>query len=147
MEVGANYGKTLDDLTVTGSQRVQSRALGQQDFLKLLIEQMRNQNPLEPQDNAEFITQLATFDTLNAMHEMTDALKSLAQMSELANASALVGRTVVASVPQEPDSETGMPREPELVEGVVDRVTFGAGGATVHIGNRALPASIIEEVR
>lgn len=147
MEIGANFGKTLNDLTVPGSQRVESKSLGQQDFLKLLIEQMRNQNPLEPQDNGEFITQLATFDTLNLMHEMTDAIKSLAQVSELSNASALIGRTVVAVIKQDPDPETGMPRDPELVEGVVDRVTFGSGGATVHVGNRALPADSIGEVR
>ncbi len=147
MEIGANFGKTLNDLTVPGSQRVDSKALGQQDFLKLLIEQMRNQNPLEPQDNGELITQLATFDTLNLMHEMTDAIKSLAAVNELANASALVGRTIVAAIEQEPDPETGMPREPERVEGVVERVTFGSNGASVYVGNRALPVDSIAEVR
>ncbi len=146
MEIGANFGKTLNDLTVPGSQRVDSKTLGQKDFLKLLIEQMRNQNPLEPQDNGQFITQLATFDTLNLMHEMTDAIKSLAAVSELANASSLVGRTVVAAIAQDPDPVTGIPREPERVEGIVERVVFGSNGASVYVGNRALPVDSIAEV-
>jgi flagellar hook assembly protein FlgD len=145
MEV-TNYGKTLADVTNPGSQRVSSANLGQNDFLKLMIAQMRNQNPLEPQDNTQFITQLASFQTLTAMEEMSSALKTLAQVSELASASTLVGRTVTATIEQDPDPETGMPRPPEEVSGVVDRVTFGPDGATVHIGNRAIPASKVEEV-
>lgn len=147
MEVGTNYGRTLADVQQPGSQRVTSRELGQQDFLTLMIAQMRNQNPLEPQDNTQFISQLASFQTLSAMEEMAAALKTLAQVSELASASALVGRTVSASVPRSADPETGIPRPAEQVTGVVDRVTFGADGATVHVGNRAVPASLVQEVR
>lgn len=147
MEIGTNYGKSLGDIANPGSQSVKTSALGQKDFMTLMIAQMRNQNPMEPQDNTQFITQLATFQTLTAMEEMSTALKALAQVSELASASSLVGRTVSASVPQANDPETGMPRPNEDVSGVVDRVTFGADGATVHIGNRAVPADLVLEVR
>ena len=41
---------------------VDSPDLGQQDFLQLIIAQMRNQNPLEPQKNTEFIAQIAQLD-------------------------------------------------------------------------------------
>ncbi len=147
MEIGNNYGKSLGDITNPGSQSVKAAALGQKDFMTLMIAQMRNQNPMEPQDNTQFIAQLASFQTLSAMEEMSTALKALAQVSELASASALVGRTVSASVPQANDATTGMPRPNEQVSGVVDRVTFGADGATVHIGNRAVPAALVQEVR
>ena len=129
------------------TQKVSTPSLGQKDFMTLMIAQMRNQNPMEPQDNTQFIAQLATFQTLTAMEEMTVALKALAQVSELASASSLVGRTVSASVPQSADPETGMPRPNEEVSGTVDRVTFGAEGATVHVGNRAIPADLVSEVR
>jgi hypothetical protein len=110
-----------------------------------MIEQMRQQNPLEPQDNSQFFAQIAQFDTLDTMRGIAEALQSLASVSELANASSLVGRTVTATIDVGPDPETGFPRPPELVQGIVERVTF-KGGATVHIGDRAVPASAISEV-
>ena len=146
MEITSNFGRTLDDLTFTGSQRVASRDLDQQDFLKLMLEQLRNQNPLEPQDNSQFFSQMAQFDTLETMHEIATALKVLATTSELANATALVGRTVTAQVPGVPDPETGVPGETEVVRGIVDRVTFQLSGAVVHIGDRQVPSFLITEV-
>ena len=59
MEIGSNFGRTLADITQPGSGRVESRELDQQDFLKIMIEQMRHQNPLEPQDNSQFFAQIA----------------------------------------------------------------------------------------
>src|SRR6185436_12836969 len=102
MEVGTNYSSKIGTPDPT-TQKVSTPSLGQKDFMTLMIAQMRNQNPMEPQDNTQFIAQLATFQTLSAMEEMTVALKALAQVSELASASSLVGRTVSASVPQAND--------------------------------------------
>jgi flagellar basal-body rod modification protein FlgD len=147
MQVGSTNNAAFAGTPDPTTQKVSTPSLGQKDFMTLMIAQMRNQNPMEPQDNTQFIAQLATFQTLTAMEEMTVALKALAQVSELASASSLVGRTVSASVPQTNDPETGMPRPNDEVSGVVDRVTFGKEGATVHIGNRAVPADLVSEVR
>lgn len=145
----SNLGKTLADLRHPPSQLPNSTpTMSQQDFLKLMVLQMQNQNPMEPQDNSQMIAQLASFQTLTAMEEMSSALKALTQVSQLANASALVGRTVQASVPQSTDPTTGMPRPAEQVSGTVSSVTFdSSGAASVHIGNRAFPVSQVQEVR
>ena len=146
MEIVSNIGRTLNDFAFSGSQRVASRDLDQQDFLKLMLEQLRNQNPLEPQDNSQFFSQMAQFNTLETMREMATSLRSLAATSELANATALVGRTVTAEIPGSLDPETGLPGEPEVVRGIVDRVTFQLSGAVVHIGDRQVPSFLITEV-
>lgn len=147
MEIQGNVGRSLSDVTRPGSQVEQPGSqLGQDDFLMLMVEQMRNQNPLEPQDSTDFIAQIAQFDTLTAMREIVQAVKSLASVGELANASALVGRTVTAEIDGGADPVTGLPLPPEQVTGVVDRVTFDLSGAVVHIGNRAIPAGLIVEV-
>ena len=146
MQIGSNYGRGLDDMTIPTSQRVDGTKLNQQDFLKVMIEQMRNQNPLDPQDNNEFFSQMVQFESLDAMHSIAAALKTLAEVSELANASALVGHSVLATREQEPDPVTKLPRPPEEISGVVSKVTFGATGAMVHIGDRTVPAAAITEV-
>ena len=144
-----NYGRGLGDLVPPAGQ-VESRKLNQQDFMKLMIEPMRSQNPLGPKDNSEFFSQMVQFESLDAMRAISTALRSLAEVSEIANASALVGRTVLATREVGPDPETRLPRPPEEITGVVTKVTFGATGAIVHIGaeggDRAVPASAITEV-
>lgn len=53
--------------TSTGSNRMTTDALGRDAFLKLLVTQLENQNPLEPQADGEFIAQLATFSSLEQL--------------------------------------------------------------------------------
>jgi flagellar basal-body rod modification protein FlgD len=139
-------GKTLEDLTIPTSQRTNGTKLGQQDFLKVMVEQMRNQNPLEPQNNNEFFTQMVQFQSLDAMTAISAQLKSLVEVGGLANAAALIGKTVKASVDKGADPRSGMPLPPEEVSGVVSSVTFENGSPVVHVGNKAIPASMVDEV-
>ncbi len=134
MSVGLGHiGASLHDLTAPGSQRVQSKELGQDDFLRIMIEQLRSQNPLEPQDNSEFFSQMVQFQSLDAMQTMTNAIRYLAEVSELAQASALVGRNVTALIEGPSDPETSMPGNQEEVTGTVAKVTFAERGAVLHL--------------
>jgi len=142
----SNVGRTLSDFSIPSSQRAASDELGQEDFLKLMVEQMRNQNPLDPQDNGEFFSQMAQFQSVDAMTAISKAINTLVEISGLSNASTMIGRTIVAEVAQRPDPDTGFPRPPKEVSGVVDRVTFSSSGAVLHIGDLAIPASAVVEV-
>src|SRR5712692_5047153 len=103
-----SIGKSLEDLTIPTSQRTNGTKLGQQDFLKVMVEQMRNQNPLEPQNNNEFFSQMVQFQSLDAMSAISAQLKSLVEVGGLANAAALIGKNVKATVEQGADPKTGM---------------------------------------
>ena len=74
-----------------------SNELGKDAFLQLMITQMKNQNPLEPQANAEFVAQLAQFSSLEGIQELNKGVDKLvggSQSNQALQASALVGRTV-----------------------------------------------------
>lgn len=52
-------------------------SMGQDAFLKLLVTQLENQDPTSPQDNGEFIAQLATFSSLEKLSDISSQLQAL----------------------------------------------------------------------
>jgi flagellar basal-body rod modification protein FlgD len=88
---GPGSNAALNALTNTGG----TQPLDKQAFLKLLVEQLKNQDPLKPQDDSAFIAQLAQFSQLEASTTTNDKLDTLAaQNSGMANSQAanLVGQ-------------------------------------------------------
>ncbi len=76
-----------------------------QDFLKILVTQLNNQDPLKPLDNQEFVTQLAQFTSLQQTQELNDKLGSLLSIQGAMQSVGLLGRTV--DVAQNGNSLTG----------------------------------------
>lgn len=68
--------------------------IGIQDFLKILVAQLGNQDPLKPMDNTEFVTQLAQFTALQQTQETNDKLGSLLAAQASMQSVGLLGRTV-----------------------------------------------------
>ncbi len=91
--------------------------LGKDEFMKLLITQMENQDPLEPADNTEFIAQLAQFSSLEGITNMSASLEKFGQSlasTQALQASTLVGRQVQVL------SEYATLEEGQSVKGTVD---------------------------
>lgn len=75
------------------------KALGKDTFLQLLVTQLKNQNPLDPQDNSEFVAQLAQFSSVEGINNLNTTVSGLAgnyTSGQALQASALVGHTVLA---------------------------------------------------
>ncbi|MEE8441568.1 MAG: flagellar hook assembly protein FlgD [Spirochaetia bacterium] len=79
--------------TLNGT-RVVTDELGKDDFLKLLITQLTNQNPAEPMDDREFIAQMAQFSTLEQMTNLSTEFQRLAGLLQAGQAVSLLGKTV-----------------------------------------------------
>jgi flagellar basal-body rod modification protein FlgD len=73
--------------------------IGIQDFLKILVAQLGNQDPLKPMDNQEFVTQLAQFTSLQQTQEMNDKLGALLTAQASQQSIGLLGRTVDVDTP------------------------------------------------
>ncbi|MDX1250724.1 MAG: flagellar hook assembly protein FlgD [Gammaproteobacteria bacterium] len=81
------------------SQAASKDRLGQDEFLKLMVAQLKNQDPMKPMQNGEFMAQMAQFSTVTGIQELQTSFSQFAtamQSNQALQASALVGRTVLA---------------------------------------------------
>ncbi len=98
--MATNVDFTTLNRTTSGSSSVatQNQAGAEDRFLKLLVAQMQNQDPLNPMDNAQVTSQMAQIQSVNGIEKLNRSVEGLgsqfAQMSALQGA-ALVGRDVI----------------------------------------------------
>ena len=75
-----------------------NQSLGKDAFLQLLVTQLKNQNPLSPQDNGAFVAQLAQFSSLEGINTLNDSVNNISSnfsSSQALQASSLVGRSII----------------------------------------------------
>lgn len=68
--------------------------LGQDTFLKLLVTQLRYQDPMNPADSQQFLAQTAQFTSVEKLEEIADAMATLTRNDDLSTLGNLVGRTI-----------------------------------------------------
>jgi Flagellar hook capping protein len=83
-----DISKLITQTTTTDSQNTPTsdgpKTLGQSDFLKLLVTQLQNQDPLKPVDNQEFIAQTAQFSQLDQMSQLVSLMEKSVALQEAA---------------------------------------------------------------
>ncbi|KZX78697.1 flagellar biosynthesis protein FlgD [Oleiphilus sp. HI0009] len=105
--------------------------LGKNEFLDLMIAQLENQNPLEPQDNGAFISQLAEFSALEEMQQINNTVNNFTnkfQSTQALQASAMVGRSVLVPGAEAPLSASG------TISGIAD-IPSGTSNLSISILN------------
>jgi flagellar basal-body rod modification protein FlgD len=68
--------------------------LGKDDFLKLLVAQMKNQDPMSPQDNTQSIAQMAQFSSLEQMTNLVHSFDQLGQSMAVERGVSFIGKSV-----------------------------------------------------
>jgi len=70
------------------------KALGQEDFLKLLAQQFKSQDPMKPMDDTSFIAQMAQFTSLQQSSEMAKTMTAMSAQQQVATANSYIGHKV-----------------------------------------------------
>ena len=68
--------------------------LGKDDFLKLFVTQLQNQDPMSPQDNSQFMAQMAQFSTLEQITNLANATEQMGFAGQVSQSVGLIGHTV-----------------------------------------------------
>ncbi|MGZ0718856.1 flagellar hook assembly protein FlgD [Pseudomonas palleroniana] len=109
-----------------------NQALGKDAFMQLLVTQLKNQNPLSPQDNGAFVAQLAQFSSLegiNTLNDSVNAISSNFSSSQALQASSLVGRSIITQ------TDTALVDTSKSMTGSV-AVTAATGNVSVKITDK-----------
>ena len=96
--------------------------LGKDAFLKLLIAELSNQDPLNPMEDREFVSQMATFSSLEQMQNMNKTLESMAEANKF-SAVQYIGKAVAFT--------KGEGTEAQQVAAIVNHVWFDPNGKVV----------------
>ena len=113
------------------------------EFLKLMITELTNQDPLNPMDNAQLVEQIGQIRNISATTKLSDTLDSVLTGQSLTTASSLIGKSVTALNDQN-----------ENVAGVVDRVSVEVDENDnskrtfrVHIGDDRVDLKNVREIK
>ncbi len=125
--------KTIQEIIEGSSKKESSRntgALGKDDFLKLLVTQLKYQDPLKPLEDKEFIAQMAQFSSLEQMQNMNSSMLKMQAFS-------LIGKFVAAT---SPDNSS------EIVVGWVSSVKVNNGKTFVVVEGEDIPVDNITDI-
>ena len=136
-------GATYDAAAYAASKATETKTndLDKNAFLKLLITQLENQDPLDPQENSEFVAQMAQFSSLEQMTNMNDSLGKINTLVSNMDTSVLVGQLSGMigkgidweNQVQTTDDKGEMVITTETLSGVITGVTVSEGNTKVVV--------------
>jgi flagellar basal-body rod modification protein FlgD len=111
--------------------------LGKDEFLQLLVAQLRNQDPTKPMEDKDFMAQLAQFNSLEQIQDLNTTMLGIMVLQQVNQGSALIGKTV-----------TVMPVDAEeAVTGKVSAMSIVKGEVLLQIGEKRYSLRDLVEVK
>ena len=139
MSTSAIGNTALSSLYAASTQTSSSKSstsstggLGESDFLNLLVTQLKNQDPLNPMSNTDFIAQMANFSSLQQMTSVNTNVSSLLKQQNIANSTAMLGKQVTTS-----DGKSG----------IVSQVSMDSGNVSIYVGTNKYSLSDVTNVQ
>lgn len=107
--------------------------VSQSTFLTLLITQLKNQDPMNPQDSSQFVSQLASFSSLEQMTQVNTKMESVLENSVVS----MIGHNVTVA-----DSTT----QSGFSQGTVQGIVYYADGPAIVVNGKQYPLSSVQNV-
>jgi len=123
------------------SSAINSASDIQMNYMKLLITQLQNQNPLEPMDNDEMASQLAQFSQLQQLETMNSSFADVLSTTERNYASSLIGKEISFESENDDGTQT-------MTSGIVEEVLNNIDGQTMLVtGNNKIALEDVISVK
>ena len=141
----------------TQVQSQQERTTGMKNdsntFLTLMLKQLENQDPTEPMDNTQWLSQLAQYSSLEQMTKMNSGLENCAKYisamyddmmlnSEINQTLAMIGKDVTLQIPNEND-----PKHPTTITGNVTEASFEDGCGKIKVNGNYYSIENVVSIR
>ena len=97
-------------------------SLGQNDFLKLLVAQLKYQDPMKPADSSEFMGEMAQFSTVQVVTSMGTTLAAMSHSTDVSQGIAMIGKTISYTA-----------QDGTSASGVVGSVSSADNTVTLHL--------------
>jgi flagellar basal-body rod modification protein FlgD len=112
-----------------------SNGVNADTFLKLLVAQLQYQNPDNPVDSTQFLSQTASFEEVQELGSLQTSLSSLVTSQQAGAATSMLGQQV-----------TGTDQSGNSVSGVVSGIQLTSNGPLLNVGNSTVPFSSVTSV-
>jgi len=105
------------------------------DFIQLMVTELRHQDPLNPMDNTQILQQMSQIRAIASNDRLSETLESVLLGQSVVTATSLLQKTIAAL------SDDG-----EQISGIVDRVSIEDGQAKLHVGEHVIDPKNIAEI-
>jgi flagellar basal-body rod modification protein FlgD len=108
----------------SGAAQAKKFGLKTEDFIKMMVTQLQNQDPLEPAKNQELLAQMSQIGQLQSSNTLQESLKGMVLQNQIGSAASLIGKTV-----------QGLDGNDDPVSGLVNSVSVRGDQATLELDN------------
>lgn len=116
-------------------ERMGNATLDKHSFLMLMMEQLKNQNPLDPMKNEEFLAQQAQ---MTQVEELQNLNANITRGNLLSQSSTLIGKVVAIENPDNPEAE--------YITGLVSSAAMNSEGAAIEVNGKYYPIDLVRQV-
>jgi flagellar basal-body rod modification protein FlgD len=132
------YSATDIPATYTGTTptpKAHKTALDSTDFMTLIMEELKNQNPLEPMDSKDSMAQMAQMNSLQELQKLNATLSQFTSANSVTAAAGLIGRKIEANL-----------SDGTAVNGIVSSVTLQDNDVMLMVGDKQVPPSAVVKI-
>ena len=111
------------------------RDVNMDDFLKLMIAELQNQDPMNPMENSQMLQQISQIREIGATDKLSDTLNAVQLGQSLSTAGALIGKQI-----------KGLDDKNQQIEGIVDRVSITDSKPSLHVGDKTVSLTNVSDI-